>query len=148
MKSNYDKKPFIQMEGGRCWQGWEEVGKVIRMHEEKVIVPETYPGVQDEEVVSRLQEELPGRWYFTGDAFLPEEAVSKLVYPDVTDDEVFGYITRLSMKDFFDPVRLRAMQEEIARDAGASMSMGRAHRWLRGDGTYWYISTCPAGRRS
>jgi hypothetical protein len=118
MKSNYDKKPFLQMEGGRCRQGWEEVGKVIRMHEEKVIVLETYPGVQDEEVVSRLQEELPGRWFFTGDAFLPEEVLLKLVYPDVTDDEIFGYITRLSMKDFFDPVRLRAMREEIAREAG------------------------------
>ena len=33
---------------------------------------------------------------------LSENEIDSLVYPDVTDDEVFGYMTRLTLKDFFD----------------------------------------------
>ena len=118
MRSNYDKKPFIQTEGAGCREGWAAVGEVIREYNRRLVVLETYPGVQDEEVVLRLQEELPGRWFFTRDAFLPEDAILKLVYPDVTDDEVFGYITRLAMNDYFDPVRLRAMRKAIKDEPG------------------------------
>jgi len=69
MRSNYDKKPFIQTEGAGCREGWAAVGEVIREYNRRLVVLETYPGVQDEEVVLRLQEELPGRWFFTRDAF-------------------------------------------------------------------------------
>ena len=115
MKSNYDKTPFVQAGDGECWTGWEEVSRVIRG---RVVVLETYPGVQDDEVVARLKAELRGAWFFSKDVFLSEGKVLDLVYPDVTDDEIFGYITRLEMKDFFDPFRLRDMQEAMAREAG------------------------------
>jgi len=142
MKSNYDKTPFVQVGGGVCWTGWEKVCRVIREHGggitaghgPRVVVLETYPGVQDEEVVAQLRAGLPGAWFFTKDAFLTTEKVLALVYPDVTDDEVFGYITRLSMRDFFDPLRLREMRDAIARESGVVYVYGPgaalvAERW-------------------
>jgi len=123
MKSNYDKTPFIRVKdaGDDCQEGWEAVCRVIRDKVEqlkgtkKVIVLECYPGVQDEEVVPELTAGLPGQFYFTKDAFLPEEEVLRLVYPDTTDDEIFGYITRLNLVDFFEASRRRAMQEAIGQ---------------------------------
>ena len=111
MRSNYDKSPFIQVEGQdhACLEGWDAVGKTIAAAvpagQGKVVVLECYPGVQDDEVLPRLQAALPGRWVLTREVMWPEEKLLCMVYPDVTDDAVFGYITRLEMDDFFDPVK-------------------------------------------
>ncbi|MBS1603688.1 MAG: class I mannose-6-phosphate isomerase [Bacteroidetes bacterium] len=134
MKSNYDKKPFIQASGGDCWTGWEAITRIIGEQGGRVVVLETYPGVNDDEVVPQLKGFLPGRFFFTKDAFLPEQQISELVYPDVTDDDIFGYITRLSMVDFFDPVRLGKMREAIGSEAGPVYIYGPgatlvAERW-------------------
>lgn len=47
-------------------------------------------------------------------ALLPQERIAEMVYPYVTDDPVFGYITSLRLADFFDPEKITALQEEIA----------------------------------
>ncbi|MBS1659421.1 MAG: class I mannose-6-phosphate isomerase [Bacteroidetes bacterium] len=124
MKSNYDKFPFIKATG-EGWQGWKAVCEAIGSRvglltgKKKVIALEVYPGVQDEEVLPQLRAQLPaGTFYSTREAMLSEEKVLQLVYPDVTDDEVFGYITRLVLSDFFDVVRLREMQKEIEQQEG------------------------------
>jgi mannose-6-phosphate isomerase class I len=122
MISNYDKGPFIKVreEAGDCWEGWEETCRIIRERTDekhgpkKVVVLECYPGVSDDEIIPRLKGSLKGEFIFSRDCMLSEEKILRLVYPDVTDDEVFGYITRLQMVDFFDPLKLRAMQDEIA----------------------------------
>ena len=106
MRSNYDKSPFIQVDGV-CREGWEEVCGLLgaAVAGKRVVVFECYPGVQDEEVLPRLQAALPGRWILSKDLFWPEEKILQMVYPDVTDDAVFGFITRLEMDDFFDPAK-------------------------------------------
>ncbi|HEY6899860.1 MAG TPA: class I mannose-6-phosphate isomerase [Puia sp.] len=120
MKANYDKAPFIASKGSGagCYEGWEAVAREIRRSGKRVVAMECYPGVQDEEVVPALTASLPGTFFFTKDAFWPEEKILQLVYPDTTDDEIFGYITRLEMSDFIDPVKCRAMQKSIGETAG------------------------------
>ena len=117
MRSNYDKSPFIQVEGQdyACLEGWDAVCRTIvsavgaLKSSRKVVLLECYPGVQDDEVLPKLQAALPGRWILTKDALLPEEKILRMIYPDVTDDAVFGYITRLEMSDFFDPAKKEAL---------------------------------------
>ncbi|HXO77943.1 MAG TPA: hypothetical protein VN824_21965, partial [Puia sp.] len=127
MVANYDKTPFITVkgQGDDCQEGWEAVGRVIRgavagsgSRDKKLVAIECYPGVQDEEIVPQLKAALPGTFFFTKDAMLSEEKILKLVYPDVTDDEVFGYITRLDLIDFFDTGKRRAMQKAVAQTDG------------------------------
>jgi mannose-6-phosphate isomerase class I len=145
MRSNYDKSPFIQVEGqdDACLKGWEEVGRTIATAVDrigaakatpgrrKIVVLECYPGVQDDELLPRLQAVLPGRWLLTREAMWPEEKILRMVYPDVTDDAVFGYITRLGMNDFFDPVKKEAMIGSIGEETtyvygpGATALCGR-----------------------
>lgn len=121
MKANYDKAPFIAAKGSGagCYEGWEAVTRTIRESGKRIVAVECYPGVQDEEVVPALTAALPGTFFFTKDVFWSEEKVLQLVYPDTTDDEIFGYITRLAMMDFIDPVKCREMQKMIGETAGA-----------------------------
>jgi mannose-6-phosphate isomerase class I len=123
MTANYDKTPYIAVKGrgDECHEGWEDVCRVIREKIEqgkKLVAIEAYPGVQDEEVIPRLKAALPGTFYFTKDAMLAEEKVLQLVYPDTTDDEIFGYITRLELTDFFDVSKRRAMQKAVEQSPG------------------------------
>jgi hypothetical protein len=121
MVANYDKTPFITVkgQGEDCHEGWEAVGRIIGGRKgKKVIAIECYPGVQDEEVIPQLTSALPGTFFFTKDAMLSEEKILQLVYPDVTDDEIFGYITRLELADFFDPAKRRAMQKAVEQTDG------------------------------
>ena len=114
MRSNYDKSPYIQVGGqdGVCQQGWEAVCATIKTAAagKRVVVFECYPGVQDEEVLPRLQAALPGRWILTRDIMWPEEKILRLIYPDVTNDAVFGFITRLQMDDLFDPAKKESLE--------------------------------------
>lgn len=108
--SNYDKLPHISLppEDTLMEEGWEATCRVISEavkaipRSKKIVVLECYQGVLDEELIHYLTHYLSGSFYYSGDYMLDEEAVHSLVYPDVTDDEVFGYITRLNMRDFFD----------------------------------------------
>ena len=44
---------------------------------------------------------------------LPEDEIKKLVFPDVTNDRIFGFLTRLTLDAFYDPEKLKKMQTEI-----------------------------------
>lgn len=119
--SNYDKRPFIQVEtnADECREGWEATCKWLEEKvnniagNKKVIVFECYQGVLDEYILPHLQKNLQGDFYFAKDSMLSEERISELVYPDATDDEVFGYITRLQMHNFFDDTKVEEVQKEI-----------------------------------
>ena len=112
---NYNKYPVIHTKQPRtvCWQGWEAVCKAMQdaiASGKKIVALECYPGILDEEVLPQLQASLSGTFYYTKDFMLSEEAIEQLVYPDVTDDEVFGYITRLQLIQFFDIDKVNAFQ--------------------------------------
>ncbi|HSN50288.1 MAG TPA: class I mannose-6-phosphate isomerase, partial [Bacteroidales bacterium] len=47
------------------------------------------------------------------DAMLPEDEIRKITFPDVTDDRIFGFITRLSMDDFYDPDEIESLRAKI-----------------------------------
>lgn len=112
---NYNKYPVIHTRQLQtvCWQGWEAVCKAAQdaiTPGKKIVVFECYPGILDEEVLPLLQDFLNGTFYYTRDFMLSKEVIEQLVYPDVTDDEIFGYITRLKLIQFFDIDKVNAFQ--------------------------------------
>lgn len=119
--SNYDKWPSVKIKENSedCWEGWKEVGNVINDRinritgNKKVIVIDCYHGVLDAEVIPHLKQAIQGEFYFARDYMLNEEKISQLVYPDVTDDEVFGFITRLHLENFFDRSKIKDLQNKI-----------------------------------
>src|SRR5882757_7481203 len=132
MRSNYDKSPFITVKehAADCWQGWDDTCRVIREKVEgfhgkkKIVAMECYPGVSDEEVLPQLKKNIGGAFYYSKDYMLPEEKILQMVYPDVTDDAVFGYITRLHLEDFFDTSALSVLQKKIDGQEGVIILYG------------------------
>lgn len=119
--ANYNKTPFITINTNETvsWAGWEAICHTISNallaipSAKKIIALECYHGVLDEEIIPALTNCLSGEFYFTADYMLTEPAVQQLVYPDVTGDEVFGYITRLQLKDYFDSRKLAAIKKQL-----------------------------------
>ncbi len=75
---------------------------------------ETYPGVNDDEILNAIREELkPDALIMASNAWLSPEEIDALTYPDVTDDRIFGYMTRLTIDRFFDPEKLDGLRKDL-----------------------------------
>ncbi len=53
------------------------------------------------------------RFILAEDFMFSEDEIKKLVFPDVTNDRIFGFLTRLTMDAFFDPEKVQAVQDEM-----------------------------------
>jgi mannose-6-phosphate isomerase class I len=101
--------------------GWKAICDRLNRHiaalnlKKTIVVIETYQGVIHEELISNLKEGLKFSHFFLADDYmLSQEEIQKLVFQDVTNDRIFGYMTRLTMDAFFDPEKVLAIQSEIA----------------------------------
>ncbi|MEI8202676.1 MAG: class I mannose-6-phosphate isomerase [Bacteroidota bacterium] len=119
--SNYDKFPFVNVKGfdKECWNGWADIVRQIKhhchqLHKDKIVIAaECYCGILDcvaEELCNELK---PMRFFNSLDAFKSAEEIAEMVFDDVTDDELFGFLTRLTIEDFFDRNKLASLQTEI-----------------------------------
>lgn len=122
-KSNYDKFPFVQVEAENksCYLGWGTIGHVLNKKVEtvkkrkKILVVECYQGVDSNELVSNLKSTLNYQlWVDAGEAFKEEGNIRSMVYQDVTDDRVFGFISRLRMSDYLDSSKVDRLRQDIA----------------------------------
>jgi len=123
MISNFDKYPSVRVreDGKDCFVGWESICSqinevIVSMARSRiVIVVDCYHGVLDDEVEQALRTGLNHTAFFKSTkAFKRGEEVESMVYPDVTDDRIFGYMTRLTLDEFFDPDKLASLRKEIA----------------------------------
>ncbi|MCG8308886.1 MAG: class I mannose-6-phosphate isomerase [Cytophagales bacterium] len=129
----YTKFPSIRVKGAEhtCVVGWESIGEAIhqRIDPEKpknLIVIECYQGIYPEDIIGNISEKVPHTKVFsTPDYFKEEKEIRALTQTDVTDNRIFGYMSRLNMIDFIDPLKLRntgKMIEEI--DEGTVLVIG------------------------
>lgn len=129
MASTYDKFPRIDVPGSdtACVAGWDAIAArlrtalVQRPSRRTVLAVECYPGVQVDEVTRELVARLrPDLTLQSRDAFLPPKRIDALVAPFLGgDDPVFGFLSGLDLRSFFDPARVQA-----ARDRMAALSEG------------------------
>jgi mannose-6-phosphate isomerase class I len=128
--SNYDKFPSIRVPVGleSVWQGWREIvaridGEVAR-GAQKISV-EIYPGVFEEQVLRAFIESLrPAHVFRTSDCWKTPSEIDAIVGSDLTDDPVFGRISRLTIEDFADPQRTAQLQEAFRSVKGVTLILG------------------------
>ena len=121
-ESNYDKRPVIKVDEKHTINiGWREIGEQLSHHishrdsKKTVVAIECYPGVLEDEIVTGLKGILsPDHIFLANEAMNSPEEIDQLVYPDVTDDRVFGYLTRLHIGDFFDSEKVAALRKKIS----------------------------------
>jgi len=125
--SNFQKFPFVEVKiGTKVYVGWEQIilhinSVVSKMNKkEKVIVVECYQGVFEEEIIEEFSNGLkPDLLIKAENLYWDENKIKEIVYPDVTEDRVFGYLTRLQIDAFFDDKKLIQAKNKIS-------AMGRA----------------------
>lgn len=121
--SRFNNTPYIEVKNKtyRVTNGWDNIvaglnDKISALDKKKkLVVVETYQGVVHEEVMHHLENGLHhDRFIRAEELMLPEEEIKKLVYPDVTDDRIFGYLTRLEIDAFYDSGKVEQIQNELA----------------------------------
>lgn len=120
-KSKFNQYPFVEVAGHYpVHQGWGSI--VSQLLEDVVIIGkktiiigvEYYQGVLEDEVTSELITGIrPVLVIQAKNLMWPEDTIHALVYPDVTDDRIFGYLTRLTLDAFFDPGKVGKASDEI-----------------------------------
>ena len=119
-KSNFDKQPAMLVEGHHCFKGWQDIGNLIVEkanqidHPKKIIAIECYHGVHTPELIEGLKKNSGFKLLIDASkAFKDEQTINSLVFPFVTDDPVFGYMTTLQLQDFLSKERIKTIQESI-----------------------------------
>jgi mannose-6-phosphate isomerase class I len=122
-RSNYDKFPKVDIpnSAGRCVVGWEACANrlqraiAIRGADRTVMVIECYPGVNAAEVIHELQKRLaPQLILRAAEAMLNPDQIENLVTPFLgKDDPVFGFLTGLTLPEFFNPERLAQARSQL-----------------------------------
>ncbi len=138
-ESNYDKTPFIQLRetDNPLISDWAEIVNHLKKeiftseNPDKTIVVEYYPGVNEEELLKQLILPLGIKNAFdTGKVFKSSDEIRDLTYPYVSDDPVFGFITRLTLSDFLDPNSCKQLRKKIAETKGIRLVFGYASSLL------------------
>jgi mannose-6-phosphate isomerase class I len=122
MKSNFDKHPFIQVspDNDDCIIGWSSITSKINQavsakgKNRVVVVIDCYQGILHHEVETELKTKLQYDLFLKSTAaFKSPENIAAMVYPDVTDDQIFGFMTTLTIDKYFQDEKLSALRKEI-----------------------------------
>jgi hypothetical protein len=142
--SNYDKFPYIRVSdrSADCLTGWptvtEEIARRLKSLNKPLvtIAVECYQGVHETEIVTALTERFPGATVIlSAKSMLPENVINAFFRLDITDDELFGYLTRHTIDRFFDPQQAAILRECIRASQGMVIvvGVGAAYLWPEAD---------------
>nr|MDA3852941.1 mannose-6-phosphate isomerase [Bacteroidales bacterium] len=110
MKSNYNKIPSVKVEGSVVKE-WEAIISELNSTSAKVIALECYVGVNFHEIATGLDSIFS---IDTRTLLKAEAEVREMTQADVSDDAIFGFISRLRMADFMDADKLARAKEQVA----------------------------------
>lgn len=123
--ANYDKYPSTKISGNIVHK-WSAVQSLLekRLKETSVLAVDFYVGVLEEEVIGKLKE-LPATLFInTRDLFKEEDAIKEMTARFMTDDVLFGYVTNLSLQDYFDLQKWEEAKRRVAAEKGSVIVAG------------------------
>lgn len=120
----FNKFPSIKIEGAHrvCTVGWKEIGEAVNSalticsNKVKVVVVETYQGVNHDEILNGLKAHLKyDKIMLSQESMKSEEEILEMTFTDVTDDRIFGFMSSLDVVDFFDPLKLKEVKDTLLK---------------------------------
>lgn len=114
-KVNYDKFPSTKI-SGTILRGWNDIHALLMecFKSRKVLAVELYAGVREDEVINELKSLSPTLLINTRDLMKPENEIKEMTERFMTKDVLFGYVTNLSLKDYFDAGKLEVARKQVA----------------------------------
>ena len=114
-KVNYDKFPSTKI-SGTILRGWNDIHTLLMecFKSRKVLAVELYAGVREDEVINELKSLSPTLLINTRDLMKPENEIKEMTGCFMTEDVLFGYVTNLSLKDYFDVDKLDVVRKQVA----------------------------------
>ncbi len=124
MNTYFNKLPLVQVTDHEddCVSGWNKIGEklIFSLPEKKgrmIVAIETYQGVYLDDLIRNFSEIFkPDVILDTASCLLPASDILEITRADVTDDRVFGYLSRLNMDDLLDPVKVEKAAAQIRQD--------------------------------
>ena len=121
MNTEFKKFPSVKMpDNFKCYSGWEIICNQVNddlnkiQKPKKIVVVEFYHGVNEDEFFKEFNNRLqPSLFIDSKHAFKTENEINKLVFPDVTDDRIFGFMTRLNLDDFLNKEKIKQLNTSI-----------------------------------
>lgn len=125
-KSEYDRFPTNEVkEHFNSFEGYKEILEEIKKHNSRIICVETYPGVDDEELLNQLTDELkPDKVILSIDMFLDSDELTKKMYPNLTDDRVRGKMFYGTVDEYIVKDRLLKFKKEVEDFKGTILLYG------------------------
>jgi len=129
--SKYNKTPHFPIDG-KLFAGWkfilEELNLKIRNSSSGrfVLVVECYQGVHHDELFQGFNSLNADVFIQSEDAFYSEEKIREMTFPDVTDDSIFGYMSRLTFTDFLDVEKVEILRQKMKDSTGLIIVYGHA----------------------
>lgn len=110
---NYDKRPAAPLpEGSQIFSGWERVTSELQtaLRGKTLVLVDLYQAADEGEVHAGLSQALTDFKVMRSSSFFKDErSLRQMVAPDVTDDRVFGFMTRLNISDFFNAAKVEKL---------------------------------------
>lgn len=124
-KANYDRFPSTKI-SGTVIQGWENICSLLEEHLKTypALAVDFYTGVYEEEVINELHRLSPALFIDTRDLMKPESEIKAMTARFMTDDVLFGYVTNITLNDYFDQDKLKKAREEVIATKGKVVVVG------------------------
>lgn len=119
---NFNKTPVLHVAefNDGYFRGWDKIFNIIRKVTDsdsslkRIVTVDCNLGIFFDELLTVFSESLnPDLVITSNDFFLLPDEIERITGPDVTDDRVFGYLTRLNFSDLTDPERLCSCREKV-----------------------------------
>jgi mannose-6-phosphate isomerase class I len=119
--TNFVNTPNIKVKGEfDCWLGWQTICQQLQkavsaiQQKKQVVVIECYQGVLIDELTQAIKSHLPSaKITLSNDLMLSPDQIKAMVFPDVTNDRIFGFMTRLNIDSFFDKAKTEAFHKKL-----------------------------------
>ena len=124
-KANYARFPSTKI-SGTVIQGWENICSLLEEHLKAypALAVDFYTGVYEEEVINELHRLSPALFIDTRDLMKPESEIKAMTARFMTDDVLFGYVTNITLNDYFDQDKLKKAREEVIATKGKVVVVG------------------------
>ena len=124
-KVNYDRFPSTKITG-TILQGWDAVHTLLVecFKVKKVVAGGLSAGVREEEVAGELELLSPTLFINTRNLMKPQDEIKAMTERFMTDDVLFGYVTNLTLNDYFDAEKLEQARKQVADATGRVIIVG------------------------